>query len=183
MRSTWSTSTLSTSRSPWGGTCRGSSCHSQRTPGVRPPSRCPPSPPWSSYTDRPAVLFDHILISGWSYTDTDPLLVFLTDHYCYACPSSSGFYTTIIKIKSRFLLQILFSLFNLDHKNSSSSTATIQRVRTMLSRFSSACLFLAVPLVSKDQFLVSLCSLPSFYMNSNLVWDLFSLSIGKTLFL
>ena len=112
-----STSYLSTSRSPWGGTCRGSSCHSQRTPGVRPPSRCPPSPPWSSYTDRPAVLFDHILISVWSYTDTDPLLVFLTDHYCNASPSSSGLYTTIIRIESPFLLQKLFSLFNLDHKS------------------------------------------------------------------
>ena len=105
----------------------------------------------------------------WSYTDR--LLVFLTDHYCYASSSSSGLYTTIIKIKSPFLFQKLFSLFNLDHKNRSSLTHMIQKIRTMLSRFSSTCLFLAVSSVSKDQFLISLWSLPSFYMNSNLAWD------------
>ena len=103
--------------------------------------------PLSSFTAM-IIIYWSLCSPLWSYTD--PLLAFLTDHYCYASSSSSGLYTTIIRIKSPFLFQNLFSLFNLDHKNSSSSTHTIQKIRTMLSRFSSTSLFLAVSSVSRS---------------------------------
>ena len=163
--STWSTSTWS---SPWGGTCRGSSCHSQRTPGVRPPSRCLPSPPWSSYTDRPAVLFDHILIalalsSLIIYWSSARLFDWLLLPPQASTPPSSGSRAPSCSKSCSACSTLITKTVRLRHIRSRRSGPCWAAFRLLVSfwRF----------LVFQDRFMVSLCSLPCFYMNSNLAWD------------
>ena len=69
---------LSRSRfSPLRGTCRGFSFHIRHIPGVRPPSRNPPWPPWSWPQSGSAILLLTTMIVSSSPSSSSCLSVFL----------------------------------------------------------------------------------------------------------
>ena len=114
----------------------------------------------------------------WSYTDRSACLFWLTTIVTLllppqaSTPPSSGSRAPSCSKTCSACLTLITKIVRLWHIRSRRSGPCWAAFRLLLSfwRF----------LLFQDQFMVCLCSLPCFYINSNLVWCLFSSSVGKT---